>query len=245
MKKFIAAWVITVLFLPVSVTAEELIITILEDFPPYQYMENNQPTGIDVEIAREVCKNLDIKLKFEAVPWKRALKYAEDGNVSGLVAALRTEEREKFLYYTSEPVHIQKNVVISGKESNIKIAALDDLKGKEVGVLAGFSYGAEIDSLQGLKKTVCNDQQEMIRMLDRGRINVALGSDGPFWFNCKRFGFKDHFEVVYVINELPAYTVFSKKGNGEKGEMLAEKFSKEIRRLRESGWEKQVIDKYR
>ncbi len=217
----------------------------LEDFPPYQYVENNQPTGIDVEIAREVFKNLGIKLKLEVVPWKRALKYAEDGNVSGLIAALKTEEREKFLYYTSEPVHIQKNVVIAGKESKIKISSPEDLKGKEVGVLAGFSYGPAIDSLQGLKKTVCNDQQEMIKILDKGRINVVLGSDGPFWFNCKKLGFKDHFEIVHVIAELPAYTAFSMKGSGEKGEMLAEKFSKEIRRLRESGWEKEVIEKYR
>jgi len=245
MKKFVASLVIIVLFLPVCVKAEEIVITMLEDFPPYQYVENNQQTGIDIDIIREVCKNLDMKLKFEAVPWKRALKYAEDGNVSGLVSALKTEEREKFLYYTSEPVHIQKNVVIAGKESKIKISSLDDLKGKEVGVLAGFSYGPVIDSLQGLKKTVCNDQQEMIKILDRGRIDLALGSDGPFWFNCKKLGFKDHFEIVYVIAELPAYTAFSMKGSGEKGKVLAEKFSEEIRRLRESGWEKEVIEKYR
>jgi polar amino acid transport system substrate-binding protein len=243
MRKLLTALMMFVLLLPVSATAEKIIIAGLGTFPPYQYEENGQMVGTDPDTAREVCKRLGIEAEFQIMPWKRILVSAEKGLVTAVVALLHTEERTQFLYYTDETIHVQKNVIMASKEKGIKINTLDDLKDKTVGVVREFSYGSEFDSRQGLKKEICDDQKEVVRMLDKGRIDVAATSERPFRFMCKEVGVQDHFEVVYVLSENPTYMGFSKAG-GEKNKVLAEKFSQTLRQLREEGVIQKIIDKY-
>ncbi len=244
MKKFIVTLVMATLLLPGNVLAAEKIkLAALGDFPPFQYREKSQMTGIDVDMAREVCKRLGIEPEFKVVPWKRALKIAKKGDVTGILTALHKEERTKFLYYTTEAIHTQKNVIMARKGSGLKVSSLDDLKSKTVGVVRGFSYGQEFDNYQGLKKRVCNNQEDLMRIMNMGRIDVAPGPEKPFLFNSRRFGLQDRFEVVYVITEHPAYTVFS-KAIGEKGRVLAEKFDNILKQMKKEGIEQQIIDKY-
>ena len=245
MKKVSVIALISVLFFSVNVSAEKLVLSVLEDFAPYQYMENEKAVGCDVDIMNEVCRRLNIELKVMPLPWKRALKTAEDGDSGGLLSVLHTPERESFLYFTSEPIHIQKNVIIARKESSITIKGFDDLKGKEVGVVANFSYGPEFDKYDGLKKTVCYGQEELVRILDKKRIDAALGAEDPFRFIWKKLDLKERFEVVYVMAELQVYTGFSKKNGGENGKVMAEKFSEVLRQLKAEGVIQQIMDKYR
>ncbi|RLC21707.1 MAG: hypothetical protein DRI57_01710, partial [Deltaproteobacteria bacterium] len=89
MKKFIVTLVMATLLLPGNVLAAEKIkLAALGDFPPFQYREKSQMTGIDVDMAREVCKRLGIEPEFKVVPWKRALKIAKKGDVTGILTAL-------------------------------------------------------------------------------------------------------------------------------------------------------------
>ncbi|OQX27460.1 MAG: hypothetical protein BWK80_05120 [Desulfobacteraceae bacterium IS3] len=245
MKRMLTAILMSVLLFPINVSAEQLVFSVLEDFAPYQYMENEKSVGCDVDIMNEVCKRLNIELKVKPLPWKRALKTAENGDSSGLLTVLHTAERENFLYFTSEPVHIQKNVIIARKGSGITIKGFDDLKGKEVGVVANFSYGPEFDKYEGLKKTVCYGQEELVRIVDKERIDLAMGAEDPFRFIWKKLNLKERFEVVYVIAEIQAYTGFSKKGCGEKGKVMADKFSEVMRQMKAEGVTQQIMDKYR
>jgi len=224
--------------------AEKIVLTAMEDFPPFQYKgENEQVTGIDADIVREVCKRLGIEVKFQPMPWKRALRMVEEGEFSGLLTALYTEERSKFLYFTKETTHIQKNVIMARKGSAITIKGIGDLKNKTVGVVRGFSYGDEFDKCQDIKKEVCNEQKDLIKILDKERIDLAMAVEQPFLFLSKQLGLSGHFEVVHVVTEFPAYTVFSKK-LGDAGKSLAERFDKTLKEIKAEGLEQQIIDRY-
>lgn len=245
MKKVFVIVLMSVLFFSVNVSAEQLVFSVLEDFSPYQYMENQKSAGCDVDIMNEVCRRLSIELKVKPLPWKRALKTAENGDSSGLLSVLHTAERESFLYFTSEPIHIQKNVIVARKESGIVIKSFDDLKDKKLGVVANFSYGPEFDKYEGLNKAVCNGQEELVRILDKKRIDVALGAEDPFRFIWKKLDLKERFEIVYVMAEIHAYTGFSKKGCGENGKVMAEKFSEVLRQMKAEGVIEKIMEKYR
>ncbi|MDM8524411.1 transporter substrate-binding domain-containing protein [Desulfococcaceae bacterium HSG8] len=244
-SRFYALFLAIVLLFPLNTLAEEkIVLDTLGDFPPFQYQDDNgKATGTDIDIAYEVCKRLGLELEFRIVPWARALKEAEAGKVAGIIAALLKEERTKFLYYTTEPIHIQKNAVMIRKGSEIKIAGFDDLKGKSIGVIRKFSYGKEFDDYQGLKKEVCNNLEEVIKILNKGHVDVAMGSEKPFMFTAKQMGFQDKFEAAHVFAQIPVYTVFSKK-LGKRGESLAKEFDTAIKQIREEGLEQQIIDKY-
>ncbi|MBU2358051.1 substrate-binding periplasmic protein [Loktanella sp. M215] len=39
-----------------------------ENFPPWSYAENNQPTGVDIEIGRLIAESLGVEARFDLVP---------------------------------------------------------------------------------------------------------------------------------------------------------------------------------
>ena len=42
----------------------EIIIAVYENFPPYSFMQNDEPKGIDVELGKKIADSLDVKPKF-------------------------------------------------------------------------------------------------------------------------------------------------------------------------------------
>lgn len=244
MKQGIILLVILLLLLRSNVMAEKIVFAIVEDFPPYQYVEKGQATGIDVDVLREACKQLGLDSEFRVLPWKRILKNAKEGRVTAIPSLLYKEERTTFLYFGTEPTHINTDSIMARKGSSIKVSKLDDLKNKVVGVIRGYSYGPAFDSYQGLKKEICDDHSVLIRILNKGRIDMAVASEMPFRFNCKKLGLQDRFETVYVISQHPTYTGFSKKALGKRGEAMAEKFSKMLRQLKANGFFQKTETKY-
>ena len=243
MRKYFIILIMFAVLLPAGASADEITLAVLGDFPPFQWVDGGKVTGIDADIMREVCRRLGIGLKFQVMPWKSALKSADDGNVSGLVAALYNEKRAEYLYYTKENLHIQKNIIMIRKGNSIKIKGFDDLRNKKTGVVRDFSYGPEFDNIRGLDKEICGDQKELVRMLAAGRVDAAMGSEMPLMFNARQLGLQNELEVAYVVTEYSAYTVFS-KASGEKGELLARKFDTVLREIKKEGLDRKIIDKY-
>ena len=69
MKKILKLSLLT-LFLSISLFARsiddikksgEVIIAIYEDFPPYSFIEDGVPKGIDIELGKMIAKSLDVK----------------------------------------------------------------------------------------------------------------------------------------------------------------------------------------
>ncbi len=241
MKKTVATFIMAVLLsLPVSALAEKLLF-VTSDQPPYVMSENGQPAGLDIDVIRELCRRLGVEAEIQVLPWKRALYHTEKGDADAIFAPRHTEERAKFLYYPSEPFIIERTVILVPKGSGIKINSLDDLKGKVVGTVRGYSYDPKFDTEKGIEKVECNDDAELVKIFAKGRISLTAGSEGSMKYLCKKAGFEA--ETVYVLNDAPTYLAFS-KAKGEKGKALAEKFSQALRQLKDDGFFKKIESKY-
>lgn len=243
MKKLFVTLAVFVFFsLPVSAPAEKVIFASSE-WPPYVFTENGQAAGFHTEIVLELCKRLNIEPEIQVLPWARALAYTEKGKADAIFSARRTEERDKFMLCPSEPIMIEKTVIMALKGSGIKINKLHDLKDKNVGVVRGYTYTPEFDKYQGMKQTVCDDDAQLVKMFGAKRILLAAGSDeGTIKYLCKKAGIEA--EVVYVLSEEPSYIGFSKAAGEEKSKALADKFGEALRKLKEEGFIEKVQSKY-
>ncbi|MDM8550498.1 transporter substrate-binding domain-containing protein [Desulfobacterales bacterium HSG2] len=214
------------------------------EFPPRAFMKDGRQAGIDVEIVHEVCNRLGIRAVIRILPWKRAQMYVRKGKADAIFSLKLNEERKKFLYFTSETTYADKILVIVRKGSGIKATGLDELKGKLFGVVRKYSYGEKFDNCQGLKKIVCNIDSQMLRMLDRGRLDVAVGEEENLKSVSRSLGFEDRFETLFVVDETRYHIGVSKKALGEKGKSLAEKLSRTLGRLKEEGIIRKIESKY-
>lgn len=96
MNHFSIFLLISSLLFMASVQSQGSLTIYTEQFPPYNYLHENQITGINVELTRALCKQVGIDCYFEIYPWNRAYKKALNTQNSGLISTSRHPEREMF-----------------------------------------------------------------------------------------------------------------------------------------------------
>jgi len=240
-KMFFILWAV-LFFMPFTAMGETVTF-VTDDFPPYGYIENGEVKGISADIIREVCRRADIQAKFQVISWQRAIKSMKDGSADGIFYLHRNEEREKFLFFPSEPVALPKMACFVLKTGNIKIEKLEDLKGRNCGVIGDYSYGTEFDRFGDTRKIPCKDLKELIKLLEVGRIDTAVSEEMSFRYLSRELGLQDKFETAYVITQNPVYVAFSQK-NTQKGAELAGIFSRILPQLQEDGTAEKIADEY-
>jgi polar amino acid transport system substrate-binding protein len=226
--------------------AEELIFVTTGMSPPYAYQEGGEIVGMDVDVVNLFCEKKGITPTYRPVPWKRALTEAQQGRAHGVMSLFRTEERENFLYYPKTPVNSVRTVVVGRKADDRTINELEDLKELRIGVLHAWQYGPEFDNMTGLNKVLCRDKEELLKLLDRERVDVIIDSEDVFNFNVKKYGLSSaKFEVLHQIRENPIFVAFSKAGLGDRGKKLAAEFNKFFQGLKAAGKLPEIRAPYR
>ena len=84
------------------------------EFPPYEYYENDEITGLDVDFAQAICDKLGMELEIEDMAFDSIIAAVNSGKADMGVAGMTvTPDREKEVlfsdtYYTSKQVIIMK-----------------------------------------------------------------------------------------------------------------------------------------
>ena len=108
------------------------------DYPPFEFKDKDQQVvGSDIEIAKEIAKDLGVKLVIDEAQFDSLIPMLKSGKTDMILAGMneRPDRKKQVdfsdIYYTGEVV-----LVINKKDSN-KIKSLSDLKGKTVGAQLG------------------------------------------------------------------------------------------------------------
>ncbi|MEZ4525041.1 MAG: transporter substrate-binding domain-containing protein [Desulfobacterales bacterium] len=241
---FYAIVMFVCLVMPLRVWAETFVLGVLEDLPPFEYRENGELKGIDLEIGNEIAKRLGIEFKYLGLPWTRIKKYAEDGtDIHGILSMFRLEKYLPIVDFT-EDTFISKISFFVTKESTMHISGLEDLRGKKVGVIRGYTYTPEFDAYKQMERMVFDSNDVLAKVLDKNRIEVVVAEEIPFLFTARKTGFPDRFRAVCTLDENPTCMAFSKKALGEKSRIMADSVSEVIRKMKEEGVIRNILDNY-
>ena len=128
----------------------KLIVGLDDSFPPMGYRDkDNKIVGFDVDLAKETCKRMGIKAKFQPVSWESKEQELSSKNIDCIWNGFGiTPEREKVLTFT-EPYMSNPQIFVVLADSGIKTEA--DLKGKVVAAQSGSTAYATIDKDTNLK----------------------------------------------------------------------------------------------
>ncbi|HJS18584.1 MAG TPA: transporter substrate-binding domain-containing protein [Anaerolineales bacterium] len=111
------------------------------DYPPFDsYDQNNQPTGFDIALAREVGTRLGLQVEFVDLPFETLISTVQAGQVDSAIAAISvTPERQANVDF-SNVYFSDKTSVLSRQGSGIRITAPDQLATYRIGVQRGTTY---------------------------------------------------------------------------------------------------------
>ena len=89
-------------------------------------------------------ESAQIKIEIRRYPWRRVLHNGENGE--GLIFGIYKTPARLTSFHFSEPVYSDKVWLVSRCEDNLPFNAIQDLKGKKIGIVQGSSAGDEFDS---------------------------------------------------------------------------------------------------
>ncbi len=135
MKKIILLCLCLITLCGCGRNKDELIVVTEAGFAPFEYYENNEVVGVDVEIAKEIASKMNKKLVIKDVAFDSIINEVKSGKADiGAAGISYTEERSKQVdfskdYFTSKIVVIIKS---GDDETNFK-----DLNNKNIAVQLG------------------------------------------------------------------------------------------------------------
>ncbi len=140
-----------------KITSKGTFILGLDDsFPPMGFRnENNEIVGFDIDVAKEVCKRLNVELVIQPISWNAKEQELNSGNIDCIWNGMSITEERKQAMLLSNSYMKNRMVFITKQDSSLK--TLEDLNDKKVGVQSGSSAEQileESEIYKTLKQTV-------------------------------------------------------------------------------------------
>ncbi len=201
---------------------------------PFMFDKDNTASGLYPALFAETFKRMNVPVKMEAVPWKRAISCIDSGEC-GVGGIYQNSERiAKYDY--SKSFFEEKLVVYVLASKPFAFNGLSDLNGKTVGVLRGWSYGDDFDKAVAEKKItrddVTSDDVNLQKLL-AGHVDaiVCVAESGSAALKKANLGSQiKAMPTPLAINKV--YLAFNK--NAHKTEILAA-FDKAMEKMRADG----------
>ena len=197
------------LLLPAAVAEEKIFV--FSEFCPYEYMEKGEADGINIYLIKQVCSRMGIEPVFRELPWKRALRNAETGDADAVFSLFKTDEREKLYNYTDNNLNTVKMVLFTNSDRELKIESMQDLKGFNIGVYRGSSYGYVFDTSFIFTRDVANSNENIIKKQLNRRTDAFVMDENVAEFWLEKLNCTDLIKPVnFTIFESKTYIAFSK-----------------------------------
>ena len=161
-------------------SANQLVVGTSADYPPFEFYQDGQIVGLEVDLIREIAKELDKECVFKDLSFDSLIGALQTKRIDLSISNITpTSERTEKIDF-SIPYYRSCTVMLVAKDSSI--TSVDDLAGKTIGVQSGTIYEATaknswMPKVKGLKITSLAKVPDLLQAFKAGHINaLAMGS---------------------------------------------------------------------
>ena len=224
MLVLIRAWftritAIVLLFIGGSCVAQTIVVAHgAGQFYPREYILNGKLEGLHEDIISNTAKSLGITIDYRSLPWKRAIKALEYGEIDALMYLGKTPKREAFAHFNEGNVlslaHFRP-IILAKNRSKIRFdGSLDSLRNCRVAVGVDYYYGEPFDSAFFIHKVSLESPSSSLlaNLLLLGRIDVIIYDVNTLKTDLSAEFVKQHFFAYpHILSSNQYYLAFSKR----------------------------------
>ena len=155
------------------------------DFPPMVFTDkDSNVVGFDVDLAREVCSRLGVKLKLHLMPWADKEKELYTGNIDCVWNGMSVDESRASAMNLSDP-YLTNRLVFTVKNKSYN--SLDSLKGKKIGVQhasTAWSVLEQSEMKKDIKEIAMFETLSLaMKALDQDSVDAVFGDEvaAKYW----------------------------------------------------------------
>lgn len=226
-------------------TVESLPVIVVgsDNYPPFNYLNaDGDPTGIDVELAKEAFYRMGYEAEFKLINWEDKKELLESGEIDCIWGSFSMDGREEE-YQWAGPYMTSYQVIAVRTDSDIY--SLQDLEGKTVAVQSTTKpeeiFRKHEDArIPQLGKVLSLRNRDLIyTFLSKGYADAVAAHDTAV----KQF-MKD-YDMEYRILEEPLLVVgLGVAFDKEDDRGLAQKLTETFEEMREDGTMQEIIGTY-
>ncbi len=113
------------------------------DFPPFQFLKPDQnPAGMNVDLARAICDELEFPCTIQALPWDDLLDALENGRADALVAGFRPSEELRAKADLTRPYFRLPARFAVKKGGAVTDPTPEELQNRKIAVVSGTAHEA-------------------------------------------------------------------------------------------------------
>ncbi|MFD1032202.1 transporter substrate-binding domain-containing protein [Metaplanococcus flavidus] len=210
-------------------------------YPPFEFEEDGEYTGIDIDLINAIADNQGFDIEFSAMDFGGIIPAMQAGQLDVAIAGMSITEDRKEIVDFSDP-YFEAGISLVVNEDNNDITSLEDLEGKTVVVKSGTTgadFARENQEEYGFEITQLDDSPAMFQEVSNGNADVL---------------FEDYPVIAYAIAEsdLDLKVVGDRLTGDEygiavlKGENadLLDQINAGLQELRDSGEYDEILNKY-
>lgn len=234
------------LLIPTAAVAKTIVLA-ADKWCPYNCHPKDLHPGFIVEIATLIFKRADINVKYEIMPWSRAIDMAKQGIVHGIVGATKDEVPD-FVFPQYKQGSSATAFFVRADET-WRYNGMASLKKVMLGVIQDYDYGENMNryiaARQGLGVDMItgdNATQVNINKLYNRRVTTILEDPIVLAYQVKQLNLNHNFIIAGTIETIDVYIAFSPEMDESK--QYAKILDKGMTWLRKTDQLKRILDKY-
>lgn len=221
-------------------SAEQVFKIYTEEFPPYNYTDKGEITGISTEIVREILRRLDHPEDIEISSWLNAYRLVQEKDNTILYSTTRSPFREDLFKWVGPLV--PNNIVFFARTiSGISIKTLNDAK--KVGRIGVYmdDFGEILLNEKGFTNLrSVPDNRVNIKDLVEGKIDLWIINELTGNQMAREIGLANKIEKVYDVQKEFMYIAFSKNTP----DSIIDKWQKALDEIKADGTYAQIFSKW-
>ncbi len=216
-------------------TTNQITFATSAEYPPFEFYQNNEIKGFDIELARLIAKEMDKEAKIQDMQFSSILAALQNGSVDAAISTITITEERKKNFDFSDSYYEESMSVLYPKASPLK--GKTSLKYKKIACQLGTTMEIWLkNNTSGTEIILMNNNNQAVEALKAGHVDGVL---------------IDSVQAVSFASQNPglAYSFMARSDNGygvavKKGSKLKEDINKALQALKEKGELKKLQKKW-
>ena len=206
------------------------------EFPPFEYLDKGEVVGFDIDLVKAIGKKLDMEIVIKDMAFDGLIPALETNKIDIVIAGMTASDERKMAVNFSNPYYTANQVIILNDNNN-DIKTFDDLNGKLVGVMLGFTGDVVVSEMKDVKSKKYNASYAAIMELQNNKIDaIVLDSETALNYVKNNKGLK----LAETSGEPEEYAIAISKKNSE----LLNKINIALDELKKDGTYETLLKKY-
>lgn len=206
------------------------------EFEPFEYREGENIVGFDIELIGKISKLINKDIEVEDMAFDGLLPALQTKKIDLIIAGMTaTEERKKFVNFSESYYKSQQAIVVNKDENGIN--NFDNLIGKEVGVVLGYTGDIIVSEMANVKVQRYNATSEAIMALKSKKVQAVVLDYEP----AKNYSAQNpELKLIETDSQSEEYAIAIRKEDTQ----LLNDINKALATLKENGTYDALLNKY-